>query len=153
MSTILLSFDSETFASLERGEKKFEYRKHFPKDDTKVFFYVSTPVKAISGIAFLGKREPLVNWVERYSDRSSEVRARIQDYLTDCNYVMPIHTFQKTSRIPLEQLRIDIPNFIVPRMYYYIDNSDLLQYLERELIVLDKPIKHSFETILDCDIC
>lgn len=153
MSTILLSFDAETFARLERGEKKFEYRKHFPLGKTTAYFYVSNPVKAITGIAYLGDREELALWETKYADRPLEVKARIQDYLTHYNYVAPIYHFQKTTRIPLNKLRTDIPNFIVPRMYYYLDNSALLKYLNRELTLEGNPITHSFNIIKNNDIC
>lgn len=56
MSTILLSFEPEWFSLLENNIKKFEYRKHFPKGKTTVYFYVSNPVKAITGIAEFDER-------------------------------------------------------------------------------------------------
>ena len=59
MKTILLSFEPEWFHLLESGEKKFEYRKHFPTEQTTAFFYVSVPEKMISGIAVFGEREKL----------------------------------------------------------------------------------------------
>lgn len=153
MSTILLSFDAETFDRLEHGEKKFEYRKHFPTGETTVYFYVSNPVKAITGIARFGEREPLKNWETRFADRPQEVQERLQDYLTDCNYVAPLLHFQPTNRLTLDQLREDIPNFIVPRMYYYLDDNPILDYLQSNLIPTGEPIIHNFDVILDDDIC
>ena len=73
MSTILLSFEAEWFKKLESGEKKLEYRKHFSKGKTTVYFYVSQPVKAITGKAIFGEREALLDWKKRYHNRTQEV--------------------------------------------------------------------------------
>jgi len=141
------------FFQLESGKKKFEYRKNFPSDKVTAYFYVSTPVKAITGIANFDLRQSLSEWPEKYSDRSSEVLSRIEDFLSDCRYAMPVLSFQPTSRIPLNTLRADLPNFIVPRMYYYIDETPLLQYLQRNLMHNSSEIRNSFVEILDEDIC
>lgn len=153
MSTILLSFEPDWFYKLETGEKKFEYRKHFPEGQTTVYFYVSQPVKAITGIAHFDVREKLEDWKVKYADRPQEVCDRIEDFSSDCRFAMPLLSFQPTNRIPLSQLQHDIPGFIVPRMYYYIDDSDLLLYLNRNLVPQGPALHHTFETIADNDIC
>lgn len=153
MSTILLSFESDWFFKLESGEKRFEYRKHFPKDQTTAYFYVSNPIKAISGIAHFDFRESLEEWKIKYADRSQEVQNRISDFALDCRFAVPLLSFQPTNRISLERLRQDIPGFIVPRMYYYIDDSDLLAYLNKNLIPQGQILRYSFDTIADADIC
>ena len=153
MSTILLSFESDWFKKLENGEKKFEYRKHFPKGRTTVYFYVSKPVMAITGIATFDEREELIGWKEKYSDRPKAVHDRIDEMLTDCRYAVPCLTFQPTNRIPLNKLREDIDNFIVPRMYYYIDDLPLLEYLKSSLVPTGEMLIHRFDSIEDEDIC
>ena len=154
MSTILLSFEPEWFSLLESGKKKFEYRKHFPDgDETTVYFYVSNPVKAITGVAIFGKKEKLSLWKEKYSDRPVKVAERISEFMEDCNYAIPMLSFTKTVRIPLNQLRTDIKGFIVPRMYYYIDDSDLLNYLKVNLTPLEETYQNDFSFISDDDIC
>ena len=153
MSTILLSFTADVFERLERGEKKFEYRKHFPEGKTTVYFYVSNPVKAITGIGEFGNREELVTWLDKYSDRPDDVQNRIKEYLEVCNYVAPLLSFRKTSRLCLHDIQKDIPGFVVPRMYYYLDNLKLLNYINAKLEYIDAPIYHSFDNIEDDDIC
>ena len=153
MSTILLAFEPDWFDKLSTGEKKFEYRKHFPKGNTTVFFYVSNPVKAITGIAEFAERESLNDWKEKYAERPVDVMERINDFATDCRWAMPMVKFQPTNKITLEQIREAFPDFIVPRMYYYIDNSYLLKYLESNLIPQGQPLNHSFDLINDDDIC
>ena len=61
--------------------------------------------------------------------------------------------FQETSFIPLEKLRKDVSDFVVPQMYYYIDNRALLPYLENNLIFTAKCIKHDFVNIDASQIC
>ena len=153
MSTILLSFECDWFSLLESGEKKFEYRKHFPKGKTTVYFYVSKPVMAITGIAEFAEREELSDWLKKYEDRPSEVKERIADMMSDCKYAIPCVRFQKTNKIPLLKLRTDIDNFIVPRMYYYLDDLPMLKYLENTLKPIGNAIYHQFDVIADDDIC
>lgn len=153
MKTMLLSFDAETFAELESNKMKFEYRKVLPAEEMKVYFYVTRPVMAISGVAHFGQRENLANWKERFADRSIEVLNRIDDYLTDCKYVVPILDFQRTNRISLKQLTSDLPDFIVPRMYYFIDDTSLNSYLEKNLIPTSDLVVNTFDRISDDDIC
>lgn len=66
---------------------------------------------------------------------------------------MEITEFQMTNAIPLEQLREELPGFVVPQMYYYIEESDLLKYLENNLVPTRDVIKHSFENIPADLIC
>lgn len=153
MRTILLSFDTEWFERLENNRLKFEYRKVLPAGELKVYFYVSSPTKAISGIAHFGDREELSTWLEKYSDRAGEVTERIHDYLQECRYAIRIKDFQKTNKITLTQLKNDIPDFIVPRMYYYLDNTELLEYLENNLVSQGEKYINTFDVIEDDDIC
>ncbi len=153
MKTILLSFEPGWFHMLETGKKKFEYRKHFPADQTTAFFYVSAPEKMVSGIAVFGNREKLLEWTVKYNDRPQDVQNRITDFLTDCRWVMPVLSFQRTTSISLEQLRRDLPGFIVPRMYYYIDDTDLLRYLKSSLRPIGPLLENSFSQLSDDDIC
>lgn len=153
MSTILLSFSADWFEKLEAGQVKFEYRKHFPVGETTVYFYVSNPTKAIAGIAKFAERQQLSEWTEKYANRSPMTRQRIAEYLADCRFAMPVLSFQKTNRISLSQLQMDIKDFIVPRMYYYLDDTPLLSYLEEKLAPEGEPIVHDFSCISDEDIC
>ena len=154
MRSILLSFEPEWFDYIETGKKKYEYRSNFPDgNNTFVYFYVSAPVKAICGMAVMGEREPLSTWLTKYESRSEDVVNRIRDLMTDCRYAIPILSFTPTIRIALKTLRNDIRKFIVPRMYYYINDSELEQYLRANLHPTGNSLKHDFDSILDDDIC
>lgn len=153
MSTILLSFEPDWFNLIASGVKKFEYRKHFPKGETTVYFYVSAPVKGITGIAKFAERESLEDWAIKYQDRPEDVLSRIKDFMSDCRFAMPLLEFQETNLLQLDQIRNEYPYFVVPRMYYYIDNNPLMEYLDSHLFPVGEARKHTFEVITDDDIC
>lgn len=66
---------------------------------------------------------------------------------------MPVMEFQMTNLIPLKKLQLDLPRFIVSRMYYYLDNLLLLEYIEQNLNPIGKSIKNDFDNLIDFDIC
>ena len=153
MKTILLSFEPEWFEKVQSGKVIFEYRKQLPKEPVTVFFYVSRPIKAITGIAHFSAREPLADWLEKYSNRGCNVTNRIREYLEECNYVCRILDFQPTNQISLNALRNDLSTFIVPRMYYYIQEPSLVLYLNTHLIPSGDIIINDFSQVKDDNIC
>ena len=66
---------------------------------------------------------------------------------------MPVIKFQMTNLISLKKLKNDIPKFMVPRMYYYLDGTELLDYLNQNLHTVGAPIINDFENFIDVDIC
>lgn len=154
MRTILLSIEKEWFEYIKDGKKKFEYRKKFPKDNlVQVFFYVSRPVKGICGRAVFGEREELYSWLDKYKNRNQDVIARIKDFLTECRYAMPILEFQPTEILHLKEIQKEIKDFVVPRMYYFIDNSKMLKYLNENLTPNGELVVNNFGNIKDEDLC
>lgn len=152
MRTILLSFQDEWFRQLEIGKMKYEYRKVLPSEETRVFFYVSRPVMAITGIAYFGAREDLREWLNEYGKCSQIVYDRIMEYLKDCRFAAKIYSFQKTNKISIQTMKKEFPRFIPPRMYFYLDNTSILDYLEKNLYPQGKKKEFLFDKILD-DIC
>lgn len=115
-------------------------------------WYVSTPIKPIVGIMHLNNKTAIESWKEKYS-YDEKALERIADYLKHHKYAMEITDFQNTNKIPLEQLRIDLPGFVVPQMYYFIDDTPLLDYLERNLMPYGEKIIHDFSHISSEQIC
>lgn len=152
MRTILLSFKADVYKRVVSGEKIYEHRKVFPNDPVKAYLYVSNPVKAITGIMHLDNKIQISSWKEKYSEDKDAV-IRIDEYLKKHTVAMEIRDFQKTNAISLEQLRKDIPGFVVPQMYYYIEESPLLKYLELNLIPEGKKICHDFSSVSGSEIC
>ncbi len=153
MKTMLLSFSNDWFPYLNSGRMNFEYRKVLPAEETRVFFYVSRPVMAVTGMAHFGPRERLEDWLKLYGGRSERVRAHILDYMTDCKYAAKIYEYCQTNEIPLQQLRKAVPGFMPPRLYCFIDGTPTLEYIERHIKPGGKRWKFSFEHIADGDIC
>ena len=114
--------------------------------------YISTPVKAIVGIMRLDNRVQIESWKKKYSYDEATL-SRIDNYLSKHTVAMEITEFQMANAIPLEKLRNDLPGFVVPQMYYYIENTELLKYLEKNLDPVGEPIKHSFDNIPPELIC
>lgn len=152
MRTLLLSLKPEVFDTVYSGKKIYEHRRVFPDDDVIVYIYVSRPVQALRGIMYLGNKQNLQDWKVRYSYDKNCIR-RIDDYLDHHKVAMEIQKFQDTTSIPLDKIRTEFPDFLIPQMYYYLDKLPLLDYLENNLMPIGRPIEHSFENITSDMIC
>ncbi|MBO5417279.1 MAG: hypothetical protein J6A50_01585 [Clostridia bacterium] len=152
MRTMLLSFKADVYKKVITGEKIYEHRKVFPDEPIKAYLYVSTPIKAIVGIMHLNNKTAIEGWKEKYSN-DEKALTRIDKYLQHHKFAMEISDFQDTNKIPLEQLRIDLPGFVVPQMYYFIDETPLLDYLEQNLIPCGEKIVHDFSHRTSEQIC
>ncbi len=128
--------------------KIFEHRRNFPDEPVMAYMYVSSPVKAITGVVYLGKRHCLSDWLEYYKEDSNAV-TRIKEYMETYHYryAMEIDRFQETSQISLDDLRKNVPGFVAPQMYIYLDGTELLEYIESNLKMTDLQVEHSFERI------
>lgn len=130
MRTMLLSFKADVYKKVITGEKIYEHRKVFPDEPIKAYLYVSTPIKSIVGIMHLNNKTAIESWKEKYAYDKAAL-GRIDNYLLHHKYAMEISDFQDTNKISLEKLRTDIPGFVVPQMYYFIDDTPLLDYWSR----------------------
>jgi len=150
--TMLLSFKADVFKRVVSGEKIYEHRRVFPNESVNAYLYISSPVKAIMGIMRLENKVQIESWKKKYAYDLEAVK-RIDAYLEKHTVAMEIAEFQMTNAITLEQLRTDLPGFVVPQMYYYIENSELQKYLEKNLMPIGNPISHSFDNISANQIC
>ena len=151
---MLLSFRPDVYEKIKSGVKIFEHRRNFPDEPIMAYMYVSSPVKAITGVVYLGKRHCLSDWLEYYKEDSNAV-TRIKEYMETYHYryAMEIDSFQETSQISLDDLRENIPGFVAPQMYIYLDGTELLEYIESNLKMTDLQVEHSFERIEACQGC
>ena len=152
MRTMLLSFKPSVYEKIKSGIKVFEHRRSFPNEPIKAYMYVSSPVCAITGIIYLGKRHVLRDWELEFASDENAVE-RIKKYSESYDYAMEIVEFQETTEISLSQLKNDIEGFIVPQMYYYLDGKPLLAYIEDKLKYKKINIKHTFVNITSSQIC
>ena len=152
MRTILLSFKADVFQRVLTGEKLYEHRKVFPNEPIEAYLYVSAPIKSIKGIMYLDHKTDIEDWKEKFS-YDVAAQKRIEEYLKHHRYAMEIEAFQNTTAIPLQRLRRDLPSFIVPQMYYFIDGTELLAYLKANLEPIGERIVHDFSDIKSDQIC
>lgn len=149
---MLLSFKPEVYEKIKFGKKIFEHRRNFPDEPIMAYMYVCAPVKAITGIVYLGKRHLLSEWHDEFKDDNDAI-ARIEKYQKSYRYAMEIDEFQETTEISLDDLRHDIPGFYAPQMYIYLDDTELLKYIEKNIDFSDTNIKHDFKEICSDMIC
>lgn len=152
MRTMLLSFKPTVYEKILKGTKIFEHRRTFPNEPIKAYMYVSAPVKAITGIVYLGKQHLLSDWKEEFKYDKDAVK-RIEEYEKSYRYVMEIDEFQETTEISLNDLRRDIPGFVAPQMYMYLDGTELLSYIEEHIENQAVNIKHDFVEIKADQVC
>lgn len=149
---MLLSFKPEVYEKIKSGKKKFEHRRNFPDEPIMAYMYVSAPIKAIKGIVYLGKRHLLSDWKEEFKN-DKEAVVRIEKYQELYRYAMEIDEFQDTAEISLGDLRRDIPGFVAPQMYIYLDGTELLDYIENKIEKLDGYISHDYSVIKSAEVC
>ena len=151
---MLLSFRPDVYEKIKSGVKIFEHRRNFPDEPIMAYMYVSSPVKAITGVVYLGKRHCLSDWLEYYKEDSNAV-TRIKEYMETYHYryAMEIDSFQETSQISLDDLRENIPGFVAPQMYIYLDGTELLDYIENKIENLDGCTVHDYSVIKSNEVC
>lgn len=152
MRTMLLSLKPEVFQNVQSGKKIYEHRRVFPDEPIKAYIYISRPIQALAGIMYLGNKINIEDWKEKYKE-DIDAQIRIEDYLKHHKVAMEIQRFQNTSSIALVDIKKVFPNFLIPQMYYYLDDHPLLQYLEDNLVSIGEPITHTFENITSDRIC
>lgn len=152
MRKMLLSFKPEVYEKIKSGKKIFEHRRNFPNEPIMAYMYVSAPVKAITGIVYLGRRHLLSDWKEEFKEDKDAI-ARIEKYQESYRYAMEIDEFQDTTAISLDDLRRDVPGFVAPQMYIYLDGTELLTYIEDRISWESVNVRHNFDIVLSDEIC
>lgn len=66
---------------------------------------------------------------------------------------MEIEEFQETTEISLEDLKRDVPGFVAPQMYIYLDETELLDYIDKHIEMREIHLKHSFDEVKSDQIC
>lgn len=153
MKTLLMSFKPKWFEKIISGEKIFEYRSCFPDEEALVYMYVSSPQKQICGRIHLGKRIPLEKIKEDYFN-NIDIIDRVNYYMENHRFAIPILSVEKTEAIKLEKLREDIKKFVVPQMYYDLDDrKELLNYIKYHAKVYGSILENNFDNLTNDDIC
>ena len=152
MRTMLLSLKPDIYNQIATEKKIFEHRKVFPDEPIKAYIYISRPVQSIAGVMILDNKTPLESWKNLFAN-DKEAILRIDDFMSRNKYTMQIKQFQDTNRIPLALIKEFEPTFVIPQMYYFIDGSNLLSYLEQNLFPQGDLITHDFSEITSDMVC
>lgn len=124
MRTILLSIKPEVYERIFAGDKKYEYRKRFPKYEVKAYLYVSKPIQEIKGVLYLGKRVLLKNGVSDNNENSD-----MKEYIEGNKYRMDILKYQETTSVSLKAMKAYDERFVIPQGFYYIDDKKIGNYI------------------------
>lgn len=152
MREMLLSFKPKVYEKIFSGEKIFEHRRNFPDEPVKAYMYVSKPVRAITGIIYLGKKHIITDWEKEFS-HDNEAISRIIKYEESYRFAMEIVEFRETNEIGLDDLKKDL-SFIAPQSYIYLDDKpELKKYIEDRIKESGKIVKHSFDNISSNMVC
>lgn len=80
--------------------KIFEHRRNFPDEPIMAYMYESAPVKAITGIVYLGKRHLLSDWREEFKNDRDAV-ARIENIKNHIDMLWRLMSSKKPQRYHL----------------------------------------------------
>lgn len=146
-----MSFWPDVYNRIINQEKIFEYRRTFPKQCTKVYMYVSSPIKAICGILYFDNIYKLDTFLGQYN---KEVDKRIISYSDKYRFTGTIKAIQKIKPISLDELRLNVPGFTAPQSYLYIENFPSLENYINENVVTDgKIITNNLDNIFPDFLC
>lgn len=136
----------EWFNMVVSGEKLYEYRKHFPEGKVRAYIYVSSPIKAIEGIFEFGERINLSD-LRRKGCISQDMVSKIDHYLENNNYAVPVLKVYRTNKVDLNYIRNQVEGFIAPQMYYFLrEDLKLTDFIHSKVQIMGQPI---YENILE----
>jgi len=148
MKEIFLSFRPEYFKPLLYGIKKYEYRKKFCDEETKAYLYLSGKSRQVIGVMELGRPVRLDLTRNDYLNYPETLK-RVDEYILskDINAV-PIKSLALFDKpISLEEIRMEIPNFMPPQMYFNLENHPKLKVLLEKQVINEKLFTHKHEDI------
>lgn len=153
LSVPVMSFWPSVYNRICDQTKLLEYRRRFPKNCEYAYMYVSSPVKAICGIVYFGKKYDLEDWKKEYS-YDSEIIKRIDKYLDNYKYAYEIKAIQKIKPITLKSLRENNDGFVAPQSYLLLNNfPELAKYIKSQEEFIDEVITNDLVDLLPNNIC
>jgi predicted transcriptional regulator len=145
---LILSLRETYFLKMLTQEKKFEYRKKFPKSETTALIYISKSKKEIVGIVEFGV--PHIASSDLISELAESIgESTYQEMMAylgqgKTGYAIPVDDIYLFDvPLPLEQLRKIDAKFFPPQSYSFLkEDSDLYHYLIGSDIKLEKIAHH-----------
>ena len=144
---IILSFHPDYFRPILYGIKKYEYRKSFCKEPVRAYLYLTSPVSEFIGILELGLAHHPVDIKSTFFE-DHNINKRMDTCIENKERaIVPIESFQMFKMpISLSKIKNNGIDFTVPRAFTYIDNKEILIYLESQE-TYEKEFFHSHENI------
>lgn len=131
---LLLSLHPGPYDQIKSGRKKYEYRRKFIDGPSRAFIYVTSPVKAISGLIEIGA--PIIDTPKRIAEIAEKEKCGsghgTKEYLNglEKGYAIPILSFWEIKPVGLEELREKF-QFSAPQSYMYLSHKPhLLLFLK-----------------------
>lgn len=153
LSVPVMSFWPSVYNRICDQTKLLEYRRRFPKNCEYAYMYVSSPVKAICGIVYFGKKYDLEEWKKEYA-YDSEIIKRIDKNLDNYKYAYEIKAIQKIKPITLKSLRENNDGFVAPQSYLLLNNfPELAKYIKSQEEFIDEVITNDLVDLLPNNIC
>lgn len=130
---LLMSLREENYDKMLSGEKKYEYRTRYMKEESIAFIYISRTIKAIVakiefGVPYYGTAEEISMIAEKEFPGSYDL---YMNWLSGRNcYAIPVKKIFPKKIIPLSMLKENFSNFSVPQSYYILNKKpNILKYL------------------------
>lgn len=143
MKKILLSLKPNWYDEIMSGKKIFEYRNRFCEDEVIAYLYVSRPAMEIKGVLELGSRRSLSESIDLYGHDIDLIEI-MKNQQVKHKYAIPIKSYQQTTVISLEELRYEFNGFMPPQMYYNLDGTKLLEFIDGNLTLVGEKKYNSF---------
>lgn len=130
---ILMSLREEYYLQMVNGEKKYEYRTRFMKEECSAFIYISKTLKKIVAIIefdapIYGSDTEIAAISEK--ERPGSYQASIEWLQGRKCYAIPVKKIIPINPVSLEELQHKFADFSVPQSYYGLNKkAKILDFL------------------------
>lgn len=130
---IVLSLHPRAWNLIVSGQKQFEFRRRFRRQQTLAFIYVTVPEKVIKGAVLLGA--PIEGNAMEIAEIAEKAipgnGSSVYDYFIEKDFglAMPIQEIYAVDPLPLDEMRQNF-DFVAPQFYMLLDKKpELLRLL------------------------
>lgn len=151
---IFLSFRPEYFRPILYDIKKYEYRKRFCKEEVKAYLYLSSPVKEVIGIMYLGKPILIEKYRNFYKNKKTIYNRIDSEIKNRTKYAIPIKSFCLYEKpITIEEIKNIDEKFHVPQCYLNLENYKKVHVYLNSKNLYKAEFNNNHETIYEDNFC
>lgn len=128
LPTLLISIHKIYVKQILSGKKVIEYRKKFFNDPFQAFVYTTGKNGGIE--MFIKCDAPIIDNAHKLATIGETIQhdnyGDIFDYFKKKNtgYIIPIIEVYQFKKVDLQYLRTELPSFVVPQKYLFLDRQD-----------------------------